>query len=464
MRITPGLWVTAERGSFLALVSIALLSACTDNRQYRDVLSTDAKRAEVEVATDAGYKLGFVEFDEEGWFWDVANRQTAAVENLIEHEAAESKAAGGPIVLLYVHGWKNNASYDNADVQMVRAVLAMFSAIEQKRVEGTSTPPRRVVGVYVGWRGLSAEVEPFKELSFYERKSTVEKVGHGALTELLVRLDLLRNRLNEGADNKLPQTELILAGHSMGADALYTATSQIIMERFLQSTRAASGGRPAAIIKPIGDLVILLNPAFEASAFYDLWQRASDPSIVYDPRQLPVIAVFASEADSANRIWFKVGRSISTAFEDKRNDALGPDERAAVVESIGNFSVGSSRPFVTHELTADSAHTLKADPGDYASVSSSPPLTPDELQEALNSPKNNRSSFRDRRARIASAQPERLRMGGCILQGTAGYRSGDPFWVISVSSELVPSHSAIDQRIFVNFLRDFVAFSLPRQP
>src|ERR1051326_5873748 len=161
---------------------------CPANRPFRtsfepcDTSQSLANCAQAVIETSPGYKLGFVEFDDQGWFWD--RRQLGAVTNLIRSEAGLRVPAApqGIIIVLFVHGWKNNAASDNRNVQMFRATLTELSKAEQVQSGLDNRPARKVVGVYGAWRGLSAMIEPFKELSFWERKTTAHKVGHGAMT------------------------------------------------------------------------------------------------------------------------------------------------------------------------------------------------------------------------------------------------------------------------------------------
>ena len=88
----------------------------------------------------------------------------------------------------WVHDRKNNAAYDNENVEMFRAELTELGKAEQNQSGPDQHPPRKIVGVYAGWRGLSAKWEPFKELSFWERKNTAHKIGYGAMTEPLADL------------------------------------------------------------------------------------------------------------------------------------------------------------------------------------------------------------------------------------------------------------------------------------
>ena len=99
-------------------------------------------------------------------------------------------------MVTFVHGWKHNAAGDDANVQMFHHVLRELGTMEDMLSKKQHHPPMRVVGLYIGWHGLSADIEPFKELSFWDRKNTAEVVGHGAAIQLLSELEALRNRIN----------------------------------------------------------------------------------------------------------------------------------------------------------------------------------------------------------------------------------------------------------------------------
>jgi hypothetical protein len=62
--------------------------------------------------------------------------------------------------------------------------------------EVNELPPRQVVGIYLGWRGGSVSVPFAKELTFWARKGAAPRVGHGSVTEVLSRLELIKQTKN----------------------------------------------------------------------------------------------------------------------------------------------------------------------------------------------------------------------------------------------------------------------------
>ena len=432
---------------FLAAGVLILFTACTSNKPYRTSLTpcdtksgADCRSAVIEVADD--YKLGFVEFDDQGWFWNT--NQLAAVRQMIRTEAGldEPAKAEGIVIVLFVHGWKNNAAYDNKNVQMVRSTLSDLNQAEKAESSIQQRKARRVVGVYGGWRGLSARLEPFKELSFYERKNTAHKIGYGAVTELLIRLDGLQAESNRRISAGAPKSELIIVGHSFGGALVYSAISQVVTERFV-----ASIVERQQRMKPVGDLVILLNPAFEASRYDPVNELAASVGR-YPETQRPVLAVFTSKADWATKYFFPLGRIFSTLFEKTRHDKA---QRSAVLKAVGHF-----QPFITHDLVYDATvtnhSTFNPDKKKHERH------TPERFQESI----QNVRSLRDRwRANTVTgpAKPVAYAFDDCRLEARPNYVTGDPLLVVYVDKKIMKGHNDIANPVLLNFLREFIQFS-----
>jgi hypothetical protein len=63
-----------------------------------------------------------VEFDDQGWFWNP--RQKNVIEQMIRSEAGIGQSNPVPVIMvLFVHGWKNNAAYNNTNVMTFKSVL-----------------------------------------------------------------------------------------------------------------------------------------------------------------------------------------------------------------------------------------------------------------------------------------------------------------------------------------------------
>lgn len=437
-----------ELNTFLrwaATISIAgLLAGCTANKPFRTSclpllsaqVGTNRTGAVIESTPD--YKLGFVEFDDQGWFWDT--NQIKAVEQMIRTESGigQTNNTEGIVILLFVHGWKNNAAYDNDNVEMFRETLKQLSTAEQVQ---TNHAARKVVGVYAGWRGLSAELEPFKELSFWERKNTAHKVGgYGAMTELLVELETLQQASNDSLTTNAPRTELIIVGHSFGGAAVYSAISEIVTERFVDTVKH---GAP---LKPLGDQVILLNPAFEASRLYSLNQMAVSIG-QYPSNQRPVLSIFTSKGDWATHYVFPIGRFFSTIFEKHRDK----QQKTANRDAVGWF-----KPFITHDLVYNTNAEAQASGNSTLNLTTKKHElhSRDQLQASINNVYTQRTKWHPNNPTAATYY-----FDDSILKPRGNYRPGDPFLIVSVDKKIMKDHDDITNPVLINFLREFILFS-----
>ena len=124
---------------------VFLLSGCAANQPYH----LGEAPTETAVSPPAGrgaaakdiYRLGFIEFDEQGDFWD---------RDQLRKTVQAIRYTGRPILLVtYIHGWQNNSNPTDADdVRQFRGLLARLTADQTVQASGL-----QVFGVYLGWRG-----------------------------------------------------------------------------------------------------------------------------------------------------------------------------------------------------------------------------------------------------------------------------------------------------------------------
>jgi len=334
------------------LISIALLvvllSACASNEIYRSEFSscvvTMQQTCESHAiqlynqGTDQEYLLGFVEIDDQGQLRNRAQMQ------VLLNELYALAAKESLLINVFVHGWHHSAAPGDTNVESFRDSLAELSIIENKL--HINKTPRKVVGIYVGWRGESITVPGINNITFWDRKNTAHEVGHLGMAELLLRLEEIRNIKN--TQEPPVKSRLVVIGHSFGGAAVYSATAQILADRFINSTKDKNFVGDAA---GFGDLVVLLNPAFEALEYAPLYDLAQ-ARCSYFPEQSPRLVILTSEADWATKYAFSAGRFFSTVFEThgmiERNDCdlpLSYSEGAADRQAIGHF-----KPLQSHEL------------------------------------------------------------------------------------------------------------------
>src|SRR5262249_7754041 len=125
----------------------------------------------------------------------------------------------------------------------------------------------------------------------------------------------------------------------------YSALAPLLVERAVQSDPAPGsqpdGTSPAPNpVRGFGDLVVLVNPAFEAARFQVLYRLTTNHP-PYLTNQSVNLAIFTSKTDDATKVAFPIGRWFSTFWERNRDGTQGKANRTAV----GHF-----RPMLTHDL------------------------------------------------------------------------------------------------------------------
>jgi pimeloyl-ACP methyl ester carboxylesterase len=433
----------------LLLISALGLGACAPHRVYRGELSAcsppDPEQScgahSVErfddPANPAGtYTLGFVEFDDQGELWSREQMET------VVGAAAEASALQDQLLVVFVHGWKHSAAVGDGNIQTFRDVLKGLSELESGLAKNVGRPRRGVFGVYVGWRGASITFPVIQELTFWDRKNTAHKVGYGGVTELFSRLEQIkrtRDAIEGGRD--LSNTRLVVIGHSFGGAVVYSALSQLLADRFVLTVGPEG---QSSDIEGFGDLVVMINPAFEAMRFATPSDMANERR-TYFPTQLPVLAILTSSADQATGTAFPVGRWFST-FWEKHRVVQRPDPVTGATEDIDQekaniTSVGHFAPYWTHQLTA-TAPPVEHEAGGMG--------TAREL---------------DRYATV-SREWEQDKPGNAIdFEGSRLLRSENsvgrnPYLVIRVEGELIPNHNDITDPRIVSFIRQLIQLSV----
>lgn len=270
------------------------------------------------------YRLAFVEFDDQGRLRK--DRQFQALEDLLRAEAKNTGRPGDPYsgltILVFVHGWRHNAAVDDTNVTFAREVLWKTYGVEQQSPQYTpNDKPRRVVGVYVGWRGKSLTsltkldaLNSIEVATFWDRKSTAERVAVGSVRELFALLNVFR-----GGENATPPIPEI-----------------------------------ANKCKPVAGWPEQTNICPKVRLFIVGHRRT------FDRRQLPIFISVTARDDMATGNAFPFGRWFSTLFDAERpspGDSPDPKDREDA-ESTGEHereanrhTMGHINRYKTHLLT-----------------------------------------------------------------------------------------------------------------
>src|SRR5258706_1718489 len=151
--------------------------------------------------------IGVVEFGDDGSFID--SDQLKLILECIS--GARQKSPNGVVVLVFVHGWRHDSSWNDENFRDFRTVIFSLALREAERVGGRF---RRVVGVYFGWSGG-------RITEFGKRYQVAQRIGQGGPIQKAIQ-DIVRTAKEASANEQLG-SPVILAGHSIGALMLQTA-------------------------------------------------------------------------------------------------------------------------------------------------------------------------------------------------------------------------------------------------
>ena len=445
---------TSKKSKFLkagiaSLLGLILLSGCVAHKQYRNDYTpcisasplTDCQSSSIQEyrdaeLTDQHYILGFVELDDKGQLWD-----RAQMHRLLDRVASES-ARQDVLMVVFVHGWKHSAKAGDENIKSFRRTLQRLSAMESQLAVRAEIAPRKVVGVYLGWRGASISTPLVNNVTFWDRKNTAHAVGYGDTTEVLSRLQLLKKTKVEmdRQDEKQSRTRLVVIGHSFGGAVVYSAVAEILENAFIQTQ-----GPAAVTSNSIGfsDLVVLINPAFEALRHSSLSDMSTERGTYFES-QLPVIAVLTSEADLATKLAFPAGRLISTVFEKGRiverhnpviNDTQSIDQNASNVTALGHFA-----PYRTHYLRA-----LEKRRGDY--------------QEEFDLSSEVQTYFAVGDSWKNDKPGSQINFTGAVLERGLDSAGRNPYMNILVDRELIENHNDLEDPRIGSFIRQLILLS-----
>jgi len=431
-----GLQPTLSRTSLdLMLVVLSILIAstgCVPNRAYRP--GEAATQAPPQpLATDStqihsgNFKLGFVEFDDMGELWEPCaslhlgtecqlSRVLALIRNEKKASCTTDNCERDIVVVVFVHGWKNNASAYNEEHKNLYAfknLLAQLSNKEALLARGSGRPARSYIGVYIAWRGQVLAGDLFA--TFWNRRNAAARIAGPAFSEAIYRIISVSK---EGT----PNAKVVVVGHSFGARILENAISDAFVSLVLPKPAA----EPATESNPIApaDLIVYVNSAndsFHAKAMIELLKRTSigvarTPGLPAGPLFLSV----TSEGDMATKVAFPIGQELSAltkAFRKTEPSTVGsrsPGQRAYFTRTPGHIS-----PLWSHEVVKGSTEsiTCKSD-GDVVRF-----YTGDSCY---------------------SLEPRPSRW------------NDSPYWVTEVPKAIIPDHSQVFTDAFVEMLMQVI--------
>jgi hypothetical protein len=349
------------------------------------------------------YTLGFLEFKEDGEPYALVSRaggSDVAIDSAMLRHAMEGEmhargapatglkpvitqldaltqhlATGRHYVIAFVHGWRHDAQVGDTNVADLRFYAAHAARFLRDRCRSDPAAcGMDVTAVYVGWRGARVDERGlrdrfgaalggfFGELSaaatLFDRKPVSEAVAPAAISALRTLEAALRRPGPDGADR---HNKLVVAGHSLGGNMLATG----FKDDLLKAVRRHRFGE--AMPPVLGDLVVLINPAAEASKWTAVqravWERVATPTdpgatpgeVAHDSGLFPmdqrpvVMSVTAALAFPAGGLrpgdcaW--IGLDVDDGFQDARARIR---QRLAGTDAM--FNAGVDYDWATHDL------------------------------------------------------------------------------------------------------------------
>ncbi|MDO3387034.1 alpha/beta hydrolase [Gilvimarinus sp. SDUM040013] len=300
-------------------ILVALTVSCTRSTAWRTEPPANCRQtcAESYIEEHDNFELSFIEFSERGNQFD--RRKTEDIVSRIESYASEDS---GVAVVVFVHGWLHNASNDDRNVKSFRQVL---NKIGSANILGE----RKLMGVYIGWRGKSLYGAGSEYLTYWARKSVAEEIGANGVSSVILKLAEI--------DARKPDNILLIAGHSFGGAMTLSAVDNILL------TKMITGMSNGKATPPIGEGVVLLNPAIEANQIFALKEHSMRFAEQSSP-QSELLHVISSKGDQATHVYFPVGQSIAALgweevdFERYYQDKLYKfSEHNLDITTIGNY-------------------------------------------------------------------------------------------------------------------------------
>lgn len=353
-----------------------------------------------------GFKLGFIEFDDFGEFF---NR--CELNSVIQTIDQAKRMAGSAVVVVFVHGWKNNASDQSGNVWGFRDELADIAR------RGHVPPNVPVLGIYLGWRG---DVLKFgKNFTFWDRRDTATHIGGAHMTETLLAII----NATKGLRYTDPSV-CVLVGHSFGGLLLEHALTQTLVNVFERESAEQQSCKTVVFSPPV-DLIAFINeaaPAIEAKKTLE-YLSAHNVHLFRDSREYPVILSMTSQTDLATKLALPGGQALSLPFNSlrayKQPDAFGiTNQRSYYLQSTAN-------------MTALQSHVVgeAEDP---------------EIAKAFRS--HPESQFKE--VSVGRVDYRVLRIQSA--KNTTGY------WVMQIPSKVVPDHGTIFRPEFRRLLEIFL--------
>ena len=428
-------------------------SSSTANDRLNSIEDYVAGDAPAAARSGSDFWAGYVEFDDEGWMYDKdqsrANKlnQLDTVMSRLQRELKDPAYAKDDfLVVAFVHGWHHNANDTDCNVHEFRSMLQ----IANKRYDLSGLGHRRIVGIYVGWRGESIDVNYLNVTTVLDRRNAAERVAKGDVRELFAQLRAMQIGAAaasiESSDGDVvkphpDRMRTVVIGHSFGGLIAFHGLSPAVLNeltltkpRLPEPTKddpvpsctpiakrpepatsatddaasaSADSGSSAAVVASVAartdtttrarpnakeaeaaaaaasqapvfpDMLVLINPAFEATRFESLHalMQPVPADCRYDPIRppRPKVVVVTADNDWATGWVFHTAREGMTLLEAYPPEA-GSHSKKIRERDANTHAIGFVDDYRTHRLCIK---TVGTPPTLQAVASFMPPESPE---------------------------------------------------------------------------------------
>jgi hypothetical protein len=426
------------------------------------------------------WRLYFAEFDDQGWTYPDSGRYGSASKQTQILVADLLKLLEDPAerlsIVVFSHGWKHTAASADTNVRAFRRLLSDLASVEKS---SRANCPRRIVGVYVGWRGAASTLgDPLENLTFWNRKEAALRVAQGDVRILFSHLRTIQDNANDrwngavelsrqavaqnsraqtarapvaAVDPCLKRVRLSFAGHSFGGGIIYTSIAQALIRDVVELGHAEAaqqalpvGQRVRPILQREGDLVVVVNPAIEATRFEPLYRAVSEAKLPH--YHTPIFVGITSTEDRATKEAFPLGRWLSTRFDKYPDESIINERRA------NQRTFGQDEDFLTHDLSALPL-PLPADGGSCPGWSATSPLA-----DRLAVEEGVLDGFRSALEKLDFDGSTLTQRDFCGLQTLrlttrSAWAGNSPVWNVQTHTPVVRDHNDFENPLLLDLLR-----------
>jgi len=322
-------WVVTRWQPLIFFFVLALGGCIEPNRSYWLTKPPQNPAAVLPSQTDPRKfyeRLAVVEVDEQGDLW--SGRELTRARKMI-HDTPRI-----PLLLVYIHGWQNNARPTNRD-------LATFSAYLDKLSKLPSIAEYySVCGVFIGWRGatFTAQLDSVgigylpRFASFWSRLDATNRVAGVPVTRAISQLVESARSYPRGRGVS------VLMGYSFGGRILERTFGQALVAQHAFANEQDEAILPA-------DLTILINSASEA-----IYAREIKLAMKDWHGSRPAIISLTADTDAVTAVAWPFAsffKHIFGGFRPYYRDGREESQRSYLFSTAGH-----KESLFTHQVTA----------------------------------------------------------------------------------------------------------------